>query len=95
MTPVADVLNGAADLIERDGWVQHDNRGPNGERCMVDAICAVIPGPQPWKSRLYELATVAVEEVTGSYLLSGWNDRRGRTKAEVVAALRAAAERAA
>ena len=100
MTPVADVLNGAADLIERDGWTQHQYRGPNGEHCVTDALMRAA-GTQPGDSGapgalvLYSSAslTLAVEVHEGR--LPIWNDEFGRTKAEVVAALRAAAERAA
>ena len=95
VTPVADVLNGAADLIERDGWVQHDYRGPNGERCLTRAIADVIGDARPWDSPKYAEAAKALEEVTGTFLVAGYNDWPQRTKAEVVAALHAAAERAA
>ena len=99
MSAVADVLNGAADLLLEDGWVQGDYRGPNGEHCMVDAIGAAIrtsaPGRPPWFSPKYAEATLAVRVVVGSSLLAAWQDQPGRTQAEVVAALRAAAEQAA
>ena len=95
MSAVAGVLNGAADLIERDGWIQGEPRGADGRLCMVRALGDVIGGATPWRSDLYDAATAALQETTGVFLVSAWNDQSGRTKAEVVAALRAAAERAA
>ena len=100
MTAVADVLNGAADLIERDGWWQGNYRGPNGERCLnralADALDLPLNGLALWRlDPLYLGAEAALRNVTGRYLLTGWNDQPGRTQAEVVAALRAAAEQAA
>lgn len=97
MTAVANVLNGAADLILRDGWVQGGYRGPNGERCLIRAVGdAAGAGDHPhwWSHPGYSAALVVVSDVIGSYLTSVWQDCPGRTKAEVVAALRAAAERA-
>ena len=94
MSAVADVLNGAADLIERDGWVQHQPRGEGGELCVVRALGDAIGGATPWRSDLYDAATAALRETTGAFLMSAWQDQPGRTQAEVVAALRAAAERA-
>ena len=98
MTAVADVLNGAAGLIERDGWCQRQYRDENGCRCLAGAIDAVA-GEDPefhWEST-EDAVTVrarhAVADVVGKNW-SSWNDEPGRTKAEVVAVLRAAAERA-
>ena len=96
MSAVADVLNGAADLILRDGWCQGDYVGPNGERCVEWALADAI-GRQGewWTSPLYVEACVALRPFIGMHSRAGWNDQPGRTKAEVVAALRAAAENTA
>lgn len=88
MSAVADVLDGAADLIERDGWVQGVNHLPTGEHCMNDAIEKVAGKALYWPAKRY------VEAVVGFSATAAWNDVPGRTKAEVVSALRAAAERA-
>jgi hypothetical protein len=101
VSAVADVLNAAADLIERDGWVQGRYQGPCGEHCMTDALIAACQVKEEkgeeasawW--RLYGRAADALETGLGTRALPGWNDAPGRTQAEVVAALRAAAERAA
>lgn len=100
MSAVADVLNGAADLIERDGWCQRKYRGADGEHCVTDALMRAA-GTKPGDTGsgaqldLYSDACLAVYPFTGGWGLPSWNDTPGRTKAEVVAALRAAAERAA
>lgn len=98
MSAVADVLNGAADLIERDGWTQNQYRSVDGGRCLSRAIGDCVPGHFDaawWHSPLYEEAADYLRITIGRHFLAGWNDQPGRTQAEVVAALRAAAERAA
>ena len=99
MTAVADVLNGAADLIERDGWCQHRYRSIEGGRCLTralaDALDLPLDGLARWRNDpLYLDAEEALRRITGRYLLTGFNDHPDRTEAEVVAALRAAAETA-
>lgn len=90
MSAVADVLNGAADLIERDGFVQRMFSDHRGRRCMDGAIMTTcLPGR--WQDR--QAAREVLVAVVGADLYD-WNDEPGRTQAEVVAALRAAAERA-
>jgi hypothetical protein len=86
LSDLAGVLNRAADLIELDGWCQHDYRG----RAIADAMG--IP-PNWWETPLYLEAVCALREVTGSYYVSGWNDDPGRRQVEVVRALRTAASR--
>lgn len=87
---VADVLNGAADLIERDGWCQNTSHGAGGTRCAVAAIRDARPLPVG----VYTGALEWFERTLGCPSAALWNDAPGRTKTEVVAALRAAAERA-
>ena len=100
MSAVADVLNGAADLILEDGWCQNQYRNGAGGRCLTralaDALNLPLNGSHLWdQNPLYREAATALQGVTGRYMLTGFNDQPGRTKAEVVAALRAAAEQAA
>jgi hypothetical protein len=90
---VADVLNGAADLIERDGWVQRQFGVTNGPRCISGALLAINKKVDP-KHPAYR-TVVTYLGLGDSYYLSWWNDAVGRTEAEVVTALRAAAECAA
>ena len=100
MSAVADVLNGAADLILEDGWCQGQYRNGAGGRCLTralaDALDLPLNGLAIWRNNpLYLGAEAALRNVTGRYLLTAWNDAPRRTQAEVVAALRAAAEQAA
>lgn len=90
---VADVLNGAADLIERDGWVQGMYRYEHS-LCIVGAIdtAAGCFGTNMTVDAMRARSTVA-DFIEANP--TAWNDKPGRTKAEVVVALRAAAERAA
>ncbi len=90
MSAVADVMNGAADLIERDGWAQGQYLNVHtGGRCADGAITAAGVGVT------YYVRNQA-REVLRAYIGGNapviWNDVPGRTKAEVVAALRAAAK---
>lgn len=101
MSAVADVLNRAADLIERDGWCQRRYRGQDGEHCVSDALIRAAgmgePGDTGQQARvmtLYCEASDALRAKVRRKNLPRWNDAPGRTQAEVVAALRAAAERA-
>ena len=88
---VADVLHRAADLIERRGWRQGAARMSNRHcYCALDALEAVC------SDRPGQVAAFSVLiDTLGVSSLTGWNDTPGRTKAEVVAAFRDAAERAA
>lgn len=99
MSAVSDVLNGAADLIERDGWVQGHYRTTEGY-CIAGAIdqtLGIIDDDelhvQLWP--VAQAARVQVLAIVDDVAPTLWNDAPGRTKEEVVAALRAAAERAA
>ena len=83
---VAEVLNAAADLIEKRGWCQHLAFDPDGRHCALGAIWAQrCPGP------LEREAVAAVRRATGSPFVGEWNDAPQRTKEEVVEALRKAA----
>ena len=106
---VADILDRAADLIEPEGrWMQGDlGRDAHGERIDVcerlgDAVCFCMEGAIEYVARRHGMrpheAFEAVKPViaNGTAALFYWNDRKGRTQTEVVAALRqaASAERA-
>ena len=99
MSAVADVLTQAADLIERDGWCQRAFRGDNGEHCASDALMrasGMAPGDTgSWEQKaMFDAACQYVYPHTGGWGIPSWNDEPQRTQAEVVAALRAAAEQA-
>lgn len=90
MNAVADTLNRAADLIERDGWCQGLGRDADGSRCAAVALHDAQADRLVWRG-----AYRALKARVGTRLVVDWNDTPGRTQAEVVAALRAAADAAA
>jgi hypothetical protein len=117
---VARVLSDAADIIERDGWVQRHYFGSTRHlhpafydgsgACALGALLVAAwreeaPGYDSGLRRLQEEAVRALEahliEVAPvevltrarDRLVGTWNDDRRRTKDEVVAALRATAEK--
>lgn len=108
---VSEILSRAADLIEPEGcWTQEaERRNAAGQDidadvdpadpdsdceavcwCMAGAIVAVSP-----LSILRWDALGAVKDVIGEDYIPDWNDDDTRTQAEVVAALRAASQKAA
>lgn len=100
----ADILEAAADRIERDGWTT-GNKGMlacEGPKCIEGAIAAEIGivGRSSYFGDLYdynELEGTSVWAALKSYLHRRpflWNDDSRRTKEEVVAALRGAAAEA-
>lgn len=84
---VAAVLDGAADLLERDGWCQRAWRNRTGQRCAQTALVDSAEGvyDDPWVK-----ATWVMRQWIGESL-TPWNDEPGRTASEVIAALRGAA----
>ena len=93
---VGKVLLEAADYIEWHGWCQHVVSNAKGEVCAMGAIAECL-------SRRGNGSSFAARERVWGYLskyLNGslpalaleiWNDMPGRTKEQVVAALRGAA----
>lgn len=88
----ADVLRHAARYIEEHGWCCDTYAEDDGRVCGWGALNAVING-DPFdddESPSWIAANDAVAGLVGS--LPDYNDTPGRTAAEVIAALRAAAE---
>ena len=86
MTP-QEVLLKAAEYIEEHGWCQHAFGEPDGRVCLEGAINRTAYNGSE--------RDAAVRRMIGH--LNGqtpafWNDMRGRTKEEVIAALREAAK---
>jgi hypothetical protein len=89
-----ELLNDAADYIETYGWVQHQSGKAGGPACAISSLHFCCNN---WSD-----ADLAVEKLYRhlgnmdqgySYIsISSWNDNSLRTKEEVIAALRAAAE---
>jgi hypothetical protein len=94
-----EVLNTAADLLERDGWTQK-RMYDDGTRCMVGAMLCAATGIESYvrmsdftedQLNVYQEGRQTVVELLGSFMLTGWNDTPGRTQEEVVQVLRDAA----
>jgi hypothetical protein len=84
---VGDVLRHAARYIEEFGWYQ--GAASNGlRRCVLGATYHVEP------TGLGDDAMYALARTIGTPSIAAWNDEDGRTAAEVIAALRAAADEA-
>lgn len=100
-TPIADVLEKAADLIEPEGaWTQgtdaRDAAGHQVEPNDEAAVCWCIDGAYlrcggKWHDAGWKVLMGLVPEGLGPI---SWNDAPERTQAEVVAALREAAAKA-
>jgi hypothetical protein len=89
-----DVLRAAARYIEEHGWYQGNYRNTDGRVCIVGAILSVTPevddtgDPGRLRSRSVDVLVLAFDDKA----VTRWNDAPGRTEAEVLVALRAAAE---
>jgi Fe-S-cluster formation regulator IscX/YfhJ len=84
---VADVLDDAADLIERGGWIQNALYDHAGGFCSVGALYEICPTDFP-RWRTY----AALRSVIGGRSLAEWNNDPSRTKQQVLDAFRAAAK---
>ena len=95
----SEILDRAADLIEERGWTQGWYCGPTGELCAAGAMFVAIGlRPAGWTAPehpAHRRAMVAFErhlmDTFDYFGAHNWNDEPGRTQAEVVNALRAAA----
>jgi len=85
---VAADLRAAADVLERDGWTQEQFTDALGCHCAEGAFMYATPSVERWTA-----ASAALRSYLGAVVIT-WNDAPGRTAAEVIAALRAAADRA-
>lgn len=95
---VPEILSAAADLLEKPGaWTQgalyRDTAGePIGSFGDREAVCYCAEGAIAAVIGRYDWFHPAYASLGGVGELSNWNDHPGRTQAEVVAALRQAAE---
>jgi hypothetical protein len=87
----ADVLRHAALLIEERGWCQGDAVDAHGHLCAVGALSLAMYG-DPECMIPSEISNALRRSFDSRYSVPIWNDVEGRTAAEVIAALRAAAE---
>lgn len=102
---VAADLRAAADVLECDGWRQESYGSPTGCKCLYGAIHYVASCGQAVSEvnmdhdELDQAARLesAVQLTIGAHgwlETLAWNDAPGRTADEVIAVLRAAADRA-
>jgi hypothetical protein len=87
----ADVLRAAAWYIEEHGWCRATFTSDDGRVCAWGAINAVVNGDPENDDEDGTDAYGALGKAVGDRNIPDWNDRRHKA-AEVVAALRAAAE---
>ena len=90
----ADILLNAARIIEEFGWCQGTWTDGAGHLCLEGAVRVAL-GDRPNSTKFTDAFTFVrvlgrVERVVGTRP-ARWNDTPGRTQAQVVAALRAAA----
>lgn len=91
------ILATAADILEADGWCQGVARDQAGRHCALGAIgtAAHKDGANLLTREAFELQDAATDMLQAHLEVDWvheWNDKPGRTKDEVVQALRAAAE---
>ena len=94
-----EILDAAADLLEKEGWIQSNLVSPEG-RCAIGAIRRVqdmngsliqyMFGSPKNPIPLQDTPTYVLQSFLGQAVAT-WNDQKGRTKEEVVQALRDAA----
>lgn len=93
MDKVSLVILKAADLIEEFGWVQGTAYG-YGEDLNRSPMCMFGALRRADRASNFDVCNEAVERVNravGGRFMANWNDVPGRTKAEVIAKLRAVA----
>lgn len=92
LTTVPEVLDRAAHIIEQRGWIQGDSEDCNGV-CLTHALLLATDA----SSLRYNIVRAPLNTALGLPHLGSslmlWNDAPGRTKDEVIKALRDTAER--
>jgi hypothetical protein len=86
---VADVLDDAADLLEREGWVQGHLQNQDGY-CMEGALARVCPQTHTYGLFWDAMAVLSLHLYS---VVDQWNDAPGRTKQQVLDELRFIAKR--
>lgn len=79
----ADVLDQAADILERDGWTQGEWGFTGQPHCIDGGLIAAANTDADYSGALEAIAV----HLRTTHLLA-WNDADGRTADEVLAALR-------
>lgn len=84
---VSEILEAAAGLIERYGWIQRQWGNKSSGFDLAESITQACP---PGDKNYVPAYRVISAHLKGCSLIF-WNDEPGRTKEEVIAALRGAA----
>ncbi|UFW91014.1 hypothetical protein BjapCC829_21730 [Bradyrhizobium barranii] len=92
------VLGRAKELLQSEGWWQPGDGNPaSGRRCAHEAILDACNGVSRLngKPAVFILSRIVAPEGRGTSIeLVEWNDRRGRTREEVMSAFDQAISRA-
>lgn len=83
VTP-ADVLDAAADLLDRDGWCQGYDKDDDGRYCARGATKAAASSD----TLVGAGARIALTQRLPTHNIPAWNDTPGRTQEEVTSTLR-------
>jgi phage-related protein len=82
-------LSLAKHLIERDGWLQYAYRNPKGCRCISAALadaCEELGVKKNYEFYM-DVRNSVMQKIGIEFGLAGWNDKKQRTKEEVLEAL--------
>lgn len=85
---VSEILTSAADLIEKYGWIQDCWGDKSRGFDLLESITRACPRGDENYLPSYK----AISDYLKGRALTVWNDEPGRTKEEVIAALRGAAK---
>lgn len=88
---VKEVLLKAAEIIEERGWCQGSYNKETGEVCAKGGLRKAVGWPHQDGEGYYG-ALDALYTLIGAGTILSWNDTPGRTKSDVITALRQAAE---
>jgi hypothetical protein len=86
LSPSSVTLLKAANYMEEHGWCQHREIDDHGRVCAYGAILKVAED-EDWGGK----AAGRLRSYIGCGGIATWNDQPGRTEAEVIATMRAAA----
>ena len=92
---IADVLDGAADLLEERGWCQNDYETPEGQMCLAAALTeSALRYHQSWSVALAAAveARGVVMKATRTRSVPAYNDADGRTLPEILTLVRGLAK---
>lgn len=85
----ANILNEAANILERDGWAQDSYENKHGQKCAMEAL-VVAASPFPLGD-VGEAERRLLKEIKSYASIIEWNDASLRTREEVISTIRRAA----